>query len=97
MSLAIGGVGNPFLKPNGINPLTKNQGAQSGVQAENQQNQIKSEAAGKPESGKKTNEQTDEELKKYSQAMTSYGMAMLAMQSKSSSGTVGVETSGSVG
>lgn len=95
MSLSIGGMSNPLLKPTGINPFNKTQSKQNN-NLEDQVGQTKDSSASKP-ANDKTPEKTDEELKKYSQCMTSYAKAMLAMQGSSNSGSIGVETSGSVG
>ena len=83
---------NPFLKTGNANPLMKSVPAQkTGAEEQSGQNNKVAETS---QSKELKPEQQDEQLKKYSQAWMSYGLAQIAM---SSSGKVGTETCGTMG
>ena len=88
MTLAI--TSNPFIQKPAINPVQKIAGKNPEFAA----NKVEANQA-KPLSAEKA----DAEVKKYSDCMASYGMAMIAMKgsnagSNSGQGMVGQETSG---
>lgn len=91
MTLAI--TSNPFIQKPAINPINKVEGKKPEFTANNvASNPVKPLSA----------EAADAQVKKYSDCMASYGMAMVAMKgsgatSNSGQGMVGTETSGTVG
>lgn len=95
MSLAIGGINNPFKKAGGVNPFMK---ASSSQQTQNQDQNAQNQSNPIANQSKNLSpEQMEEQLKKYSKSMSAYGMAMLNMQNSPGGGMVGTETCGSCG
>lgn len=96
MSLSIGGMSNPFLRTNQVNPLNKGSSVQQTQnQGQDQGQQVQDKGDAKP-AQKLGAEEQEEQLKKYSKSMYAYGLAMVNMQN-GGKGMIGTETCGSVG